>query len=142
MNVAGVQFHGLVDQFVDGAHHRRAAGQIAQIVEIVLLGRADGLGRGGVVRLAERGGDVLERGDDDFDRRAEHEFRRLARLSIHRVAHRQDRPAVGGGEGKDGDVAQEPGREPIGERRRACQFGQRRLAQGEELGRGRGDVVA
>ena len=90
MDVAGVQLHRLVDQFVDRAHHWRAAGEVAQIVETVFARRFGGVGRRrGFPLFAERGGDVLKGGDDDGDRLAERQLGRLARLAVHRVAHRQ-----------------------------------------------------
>ena len=142
MNVAGVQLHRLVDQFVDRAHHGRAAREVAQIVETVFARRFGGVGRRrGFPLLAERGGDVLEGGDDDGDRLAEHQLGRLARLAVHRVAHRQSRPAVGGRERIDRDVAQKARREAIGERWSAHELGQRRPPQSEKLGRGGGEIV-
>ncbi len=35
MDVAGAQFHRLFEQIVDGAHHRRTAGEIAQAFDII-----------------------------------------------------------------------------------------------------------
>ena len=36
MDVAGAQLHGLFEQVVDGAHDRRAAGEIAQTFDVVV----------------------------------------------------------------------------------------------------------
>ena len=36
MDVAGAQLDGLLQQIVDRAHHRRAAGEIAQALDVVL----------------------------------------------------------------------------------------------------------
>ena len=48
VNVAGAQLDGFFEQIVDGAHHRRAAGEIAQALDVVFtrlqrppLGRLD-----------------------------------------------------------------------------------------------------
>ena len=116
--------------------------KIAQIVETVFARRLEGVGRRrSFPLLAERGDDVLKGGDDDCNRLAERQFGRFARLAVHWVTHRQGRPAVGGRERIDRDVAQKARREAIGERWSAHEFGQRRPPNSEKLGRGGGEIV-
>jgi hypothetical protein len=122
---------------VDGTHDRRAAGEIAQIVEALLLGRA---ARRCFVRHdfaasgVERAGDVLERGDDDFGLRVEGDLGGAQRFRIARIGHRDANAALGAGERKDRRLAQEPLAESAPERLRRGQFRERGAAQVEALG--------
>ena len=67
MDVAGAQFDGFLEQIVDGAHHRRAAGKIAQALDVVVARRRAGAlvasqSRGVVLAetLRQRGLDILK----------------------------------------------------------------------------------
>ena len=114
MNVAGAQFDRALDQVVERAHHRRAAGKVAQAVDVVVaMGALAGLGLGGIaaVETLENGGDVLERGDHQFYRFAEHDLGGADRRRIHGIGHRQFDGAAGGPEREHHGFPQEaPGK--------------------------------
>ena len=115
MNIAGAQFHGFLEQVVDGAHHRRAAGKIAKTFDVVV---ADGrlcafvAGKRGGVALAEafrqRGFDVIKRTNLEHDIVAEHDLGRSNRCRVARIGNGDDVSAIGRAIRKDNHLAQEP----------------------------------
>ena len=94
VDVAGAQLDRALEQIVDRAHHRRAAGEIAQAFDVVVAQLLDVVrlaARLGVVTaeaLVEHGRHILERGDLDLDG-PEHDFRRAHRRRVGRVGERQ-----------------------------------------------------
>ena len=119
VNVAGAQLDRALQQVVERAHHRRAAGEIAQALDIVvgLLARSRrSLIGNGVVRLeplVEQRRDVLERRHRDLDRRAEHDFRGANAGGIRGVGDRQPVMAVGRAHREDRGLAQEAAGESV-----------------------------
>ena len=96
----------LLQQIVDRAHDRRAAGEIAQALDIV-VGWASRIAfaarrRRGVLAepLVEHRRDVLERRDRDLDRPAEHDFGGANGRGIARVGDREPKPPSGELDGK------------------------------------------
>jgi len=114
VNVAGAQLDRALEQIVERTHHRGAAGEIAQALDVVvgLLGRSPrAVLRTGVFRLGalvEQGGDVLERGNRDFDRRAEHDFGGANSRGIRGVCDREPITSVRRPHRKDRRLPQEP----------------------------------
>ena len=77
MDIAGAQFDRAFEQIVERAHHRRAAREVAQAVDIVIAVNAFARGDFGglaAVQPLENRGNVLERGNDDLDAVAENDF--------------------------------------------------------------------
>ena len=77
VDVAGAQLDGLFEQTVDGAHDRRAAGEIAQALDVVVGARALRVLRRGFFAaetLAENDRDVFEGGDGEGDLAAKNDF--------------------------------------------------------------------
>ena len=115
MDIAGAQFDGFLEQVVDGAHNRRAAGKIAKAVDVVV---ADGrlcafvAGKRGGVALAEafrqRGFDVIKRTNLEHDIVAEHDLGRSNRCRVARIGNGDDVSAIGRAIRKDNHLAQEP----------------------------------
>ncbi len=147
MDVAGAQLHRLFEQIVDGAHHGRAAGKIAQAVDAFVVAGALAFRRFlGPFRvrpqtLGERRRDVLERGDGDLDRPAEHDFHAFLRRDVVGIADRQAKSVLARRERKDRRFAQEPLGEAPGQRMRAHQLGQRQPRQLKKRGDFLGEVM-
>ena len=132
VNIARAQFHRLFEQVVDRAHDGRAAGQIAQVLDIVvgMGGSCIGdFGQSGVVianARGENGGDVLERGDGDADAAAEHDLGGLHRRRVIGIGNRQLVLPVRRLKGEDHHLAQKAAGKPADQ---GCGFHQLRQAQ-------------
>jgi hypothetical protein len=100
MNVACAQFDRFFQKIVNGAHHRRAAGQIAQALDIVFA-RLEGFDAAGGLdivfaqALAENDRQIFECRHLDDDAGAEHDLRRTPRCRVARIRHREHGAAVG-----------------------------------------------
>ncbi len=112
VNVAGAQLHRLLEHVVHGANHRRPAREVAQALDVVLVG-ARGLGAlgGGHILVAqalvEDRGDVLEGRYFDRDVAAQHDGGGADGGGIARVGDRQHDEPVGRPIGKHRHFAQE-----------------------------------
>ena len=126
VDVGGAQLDRALQQIVERAHHRRAAGEIAQALDVVVgllrrsLGAVLGAGLAGIDALVEHRRDVLERGDRDLDGCAEHDFRGANGRGVGRVGHRQPVAAIGGADREDRGFTQKAPRKSV-EARRAVQ---------------------
>ena len=130
VNVARPKVDRFFQEIVDGAHDRRAAGEVAQAVDAFFGGAgslADGRRRPllfGTQALRQGRRDIVERGDGDHDRTAEHDLGAPLRDDIGRIGDSETKSSVACVEGKHHGLAQEASREAIGERRRCKQIGQ------------------
>ena len=129
MDVRGVQPQRVGQQLVDQPDHRRLLGGadqvldvgaelaqqvLADIVDDPLQGRLAGIPVAGVGLLQ-----VLQRGDHRHDPALHGEPDRLDRVAVARVGHGQPDGVVGGAHRQDRGVAQEAGRDPVGQQRLA-----------------------
>ena len=142
VNVAGAKLHRLFKEIVDCAHHRRAAGQIAQAID-AFVGAGDLPLRDAhrlVVELAPIAQDrryILEGGDLDLERRAQDNLRRLPYCCVARIADRQlDFPRCRL-KRKNRRLAQKSVRKLLGQRLRFDQLRQGQTRQAIK----RGDLV-
>ena len=128
MDVAGAQLDGLFQEIVDRAHDRRAAGEIAQAFDIVLVRLPEAVDLGGVFRavarkaLIQHDGQIVECGNPDFDRGAENDLGRASCRKVGRVRHRKQDAAIGGLIGKYQGFAQKALREGRNQRRSLQHF--------------------
>ena len=138
MDVAGAQFHRLLEQIVDGAHGGRAARKIAQILDVVVAVRRADFGNLGQCEFVvaeprrQNGENVLIRGNRNGDMTAEHDFRRLDRRRVGWIGNGKLETPVRRFIGKHRHLAQEPAREPPDERRCRHQLRQARARQAEK----------
>ncbi len=122
VDVAGAQLDCLFQEIVDGAHHGRAAGEIAQAFNIVLAQLLKSVCSAAILRLAvdkaliQHRGHIVESCDLDFDLRPEHDFRGAPRRQIGRIGNRERDPAIRGVIGKDQGLAEKARRESCGQR--------------------------
>ena len=147
MNVAGAQLHGFFKKIINGAHHRRAAGKIPQIVD-VFFGASLRLCRLAIRRrvgrtqpAVERRGNVLERRDIHRHGAAEHQFDRLARRQIARIAERQPRRAIRRLIGKYRHFPKEPLRKQRAQRFGFDQLRQRQARQSRKSRKFIGEIM-
>ena len=101
VNVAGAQFDGFFEQIVDRAHHRRAAGEIAQALDVVFARLRSPRRRSARRRLApSRWLRTTARSSDVATliamSGAEHDLRRALRRHVGRVRDREHGMAIGG----------------------------------------------
>ena len=122
VDIACAQFDRLFDEVVDRAHDGRAAGRDRADCRRFPRRRRAPLARPPRRRRSsslspQNARDVLERGDDDFERRRQTRVRGLQRLRVGGIARpRAPDFAVAGLERKYRRLAQKPRRETIGER--------------------------
>ena len=130
VNVAGAKLDRALEQIVERAHHRRAAGKIAQALDIVvgLLARSSrAFVRVGAVRLGalvEQRRDVLERRHRDFDRRAENDFGGANGRGVRGIGDREPITSVRRTHREDRGLAQEASRKSVEARRGSEQLRQ------------------
>ena len=100
VNIARAQFDRLFDEVIDRAHNRCAAGQVAQVIDILVgacgLAFAAAYRRGcaGIMVVAQNGRDVFERGRYDFKRRSKNDLSRVHRLGVSRIARGQSECSI------------------------------------------------
>ena len=144
VNVAGAQVDGLLHKRVERAHHGGAAGEIAQIVEALLLRRAARrrLARLLVARAGlERAGDILERGDDDAGGAVQRDLGRAQSFRVGGIGHRDADAALDGRERKERGLAQEAFAEAARQRGRRHHLRQRHKFQAKGLGDLFGEIM-
>ena len=147
VDVGCAQLHRALEQIVDGAHHRCAARKVAQALDVVVAA----LGRGlvGVDRrlvvlaepLRQHGREILERGDLDVDRAAEHDLGGARGRDVVRIGEHQPGASVRVLIGKHQGLAQETAGELRRQRRRRDQLRQSHTRQAIERGDFGGKVV-
>src|ERR1700722_4727699 len=122
VNVAGAQLHRLFHQVVDGAHDRRPAGEVPQVVD-ALFRAADVATLNafrswirGVEPVAEQRRDVFERSRDDFERAAKDEFSGPQRFSVRGIANSKRSLSTASLEWKYLRLPQEPPRKAVCQR--------------------------
>ena len=131
VDVGRAQLHRLFEQIVDGAHHRRAAREVAQALHVIVGARERGfagLRLGGCVvaePLGQDRGDVFIRGDLDPDAAAEHDLGGARRRHVVWIGDGDAVATFGCLIGEHQGLAQEAAREPFGERRGGEQLQQR-----------------
>ena len=121
MDVARPQPDGPVEKVVEGAHDRRTAGEVTQMVGAVDRGVGRGIGfcgglGWGVVRV-ERQFDVLERGDLQAEGSAQRERDGIDRIRREGVGEREPLLTPRRAIGIEPRLMQEDGREGCGQRR-------------------------
>ena len=130
VDVAGAQLDGALQHVVERAHDRRAAGEIAQAFDVVvgLLARClqTLVRRRAIVldALVQYGGDVLEGGDRNLDRFAEHDLGGANGCGIGGIGDREAIAAVRRAEWKDRGLAEETTGESVETWCRSEQLGQ------------------
>jgi hypothetical protein len=117
MDVACAQLDRLLQEVVDRAHDRRAAGKVAQAFNVVLaqlrqpVRIAASLGLVGDEALVQDNPKLVESGDPDLDVRPKHDLGGALRGDICGVRDGKDSAAILGLEGKDQGLAQKALRE-------------------------------
>ena len=147
VDIARAQLVGFFEEIAHRAHHRRAAREVAQALDVVVGDLRRGIGGGrrrGVLfaeALVEDGGDVLERSDGDLDPVSENDSRRAHGGGVARIGDGEKGFPVRAAVGKDRHFAQEATRELLHQRLGREQIGQRDARNVEELRDLVGEVV-
>ena len=112
VDIARPQFHGALEQIVDGPHDRRTARQIAQTIDIIIARPmlrfidVHGAGAAFIELPLQNGRDVIERRYGDFDGAAAYDLDRTDRGGIRRIRYRQAKTTLLRAERKHGRLAQ------------------------------------
>jgi hypothetical protein len=121
MNVAGAQLDGFFQEIVDGTNHRRAAGKVAQALDVVFAqnkfaGRIGRLSTVFAKTTIQHDREIFDGSNRDRDIAAQHDFGSALRGPVGRIGHRQGGAAIGGLIGKHQRIAQKPRRKGLGQR--------------------------
>jgi hypothetical protein len=122
MDVARAQLNRLLQEIVDGANHRRAAGEVAQALDVVLArkhlaGQISRLGHVFAKAAVEYDREIFDRGNLDRDIPTEHDFGGALRCRVGRIGNGERSAAIGRLKRKNRHFPQKPLGKSLVERR-------------------------